>query len=133
MTKPFTFELVSPEKLVFSGEAEMVVIPAEEGDLGVLAEHAPLIATVRPGVIRVYNNGAVSQRVFVAGGFVEVTKDRCTMLADAAMDVTKIDRAAAEQDLLKLVNESPTATDRHAADVQNRKMAVAKAKVAAAS
>ena len=106
MPKPFKFELVSPEKLMFSGEAEMVVIPAEEGDLGVLAEHSPLIATVRPGVIRVYNNGAVTQRVFVAGGFVEVTQDRCTMLADSAVAVTDIDRTQAQNDLLKLNTES---------------------------
>ena len=93
------FELVSPEHLLVSERVEMVVVPGTEGDFGVLPRHTPMISTVRPGVIRVYESGAVKDSIFVAGGFAEVTPARCTVLADLAMPIAEIDRAAAEQQL----------------------------------
>ena len=93
------FELVSPERLLFSESVEMVVVPGGEGDFGVLPRHTPMISTVRPGVIRVYEGGSVKERIFVGGGFAEVTPRRCTVLADQAMPVDEIDRAEAEQQL----------------------------------
>ncbi len=93
------FELVSPERLLLSEEVEMVVVPGTDGDFGVLPRHTPMISTVRPGVIRVYEKGAVKESIFVAGGFAEVTPERCTVLADQAMPVAEIDRAAAERQL----------------------------------
>jgi F-type H+-transporting ATPase subunit epsilon len=93
------FELVSPEHLLVSERVEMVVVPGTEGDFGVLPRHTPMISTVRPGVIRVYERGAVKDSIFVSGGFAEVTPARCTVLADLAMPVAEIDRAAAEQQL----------------------------------
>jgi len=93
------FELVSPEALVLSRDVEMVVVPGSEGDFGVLPRHTPLISNVRPGVLRVYESGQVTERIFVAGGFAEVTPARCTVLADEAMPVAEIDRAAAEKAL----------------------------------
>jgi F-type H+-transporting ATPase subunit epsilon len=93
------FELVSPEHLLISERVEMVVVPGTEGDFGVLPRHTPMISTVRPGVIRVYEGGAVRESIFVAGGFAEVTPARCTVLADLAMPTAEIDRAAAEQQL----------------------------------
>jgi len=93
------FELVSPEQLLISEEVEMVVVPGSEGDFGVLPGHSPIITTVRPGVIHVFSNGAISSRVFVAGGFSEVTRDRCTVLAEEAVSVDKIDKAKVESDL----------------------------------
>jgi F-type H+-transporting ATPase subunit epsilon len=93
------FELVSPERLLLSRAVEMVVVPGSEGDFGVLPGHAPFISQVRPGVIEVYENGAVTDRIFVAGGFAEVTGERCTVLAEEAKPVGDIDRAAAEADL----------------------------------
>ena len=93
------FELVSPERLELSEDVEMVVVPGAEGDFGVLPRHTPMISTVRPGVIRVFENGAATTRIFVAGGFAEVTPERCTVLADQAIPVADIDRAAAEQQL----------------------------------
>jgi len=94
------FELVSPEKLLLSQAVDMVVVPGGDGDFGVLPRHAPLISTVRPGVISVYENrSAVSQRLFVAGGFAEVTPERCTVLADEAEPLEQIDRGATEQAL----------------------------------
>ncbi len=93
------FELVSPERLLLSEEVEMVVVPGTEGDFGVLPRHTPMISTLRPGVIRVYEKDAVKESIFVAGGFAEVTPERCTVLADHAVPVAEIDRAAAEQQL----------------------------------
>src|SRR3546814_17813229 len=77
----------------------MVVVPGEEGDFGVLVRHAPLISTLRPGVIKVHNGGSVTEQIFVAGGFAEVTPSRCTVLAEEALPVGEIDRAKAEQRL----------------------------------
>ena len=93
------FELVSPERLLLSQEVDMVVVPGEEGDFGVLERHSPMISTLRPGVIQVHDGGSVSERIFVAGGFAEVTPARCTVLAEEALPVGEIDRAAAEQRL----------------------------------
>ncbi len=93
------FELVTPEQLLLSRGVEMVVVPGAEGDFGVLPRHTPMISNVRPGVIRVYEGGKVTEDIFVAGGFAEVTPARCTVLADQAMPVAELDRAAAEQRL----------------------------------
>ena len=93
------FELVSPEKLLLSDDVEMVVVPGAEGDFGVLPGHAPMISTVRPGVIHVFEGGSVKSRIFVAGGFAEVTAERCTVLAEEAVPLDEIDRAGVEKDL----------------------------------
>ena len=93
------FELVTPEQLLLSRGVEMVVVPGAEGDFGVLPRHTPMTSNVRPGVIRVYEGGKVTEDIFVAGGFAEVTPARCTVLADQAMPVAELDRAAAEQRL----------------------------------
>jgi F-type H+-transporting ATPase subunit epsilon len=89
-----TFELVSPERLLLSKTVDMVVLPGSEGLFGVLGGHAPLIATLRPGVLDVHENGAVTDRIFVGGGFAEVTPDRCVVLAETATPMKDLDRAA---------------------------------------
>ena len=99
MADQIQFELVSPERLLVSEPVEMVVVPGAEGDFGVLPGHAPLVSTVRPGVIVVFEGNKVTQRIFVAGGFAEVTGERCTVLAEQAMPVADIDRAAAEAEI----------------------------------
>ena len=90
------FELVSPERLILSQAVDMVVVPGAEGDFGVLPRHAPLISTLRPGVIRVFEGREVKNRIFVAGGFAEVTPERCTVLADEAVPLASLDRSAIE-------------------------------------
>jgi len=85
------FELVSPEKLVFSGEVEQVDVPGAEGDFGVLAGHAPFVTTLRPGILTVHGGGA-AQRIVVLGGFAEVSAQGLTVLADVAEAVEGIDR-----------------------------------------
>ena len=86
------FELVSPEKLVFSGEVNQVDVPGAEGDFGVLEGHAPTVATLRPGILTVHAAGG-SQRIVVLGGFAEVSSSGLTILADVAEDATSIDPA----------------------------------------
>jgi F-type H+-transporting ATPase subunit epsilon len=81
MTEKVEFELVSPERLLVAKAVDMVVVPGTEGDFGVLRGHAPLISTLRLGVIDIHDAGAVAERIFVAGGFAEVTAERCTVLA----------------------------------------------------
>jgi len=88
----FHFELVSPEKLLFSGEVEQVDVPGAEGDFGVLAEHAPMVTTLRPGILTVHGAGG-QQKIVVLGGFAEVSADGLTVLADVAEAVDDIDRS----------------------------------------
>ncbi len=74
-------EIVSPEKLLLSRSVDMVVIPAAEGDMGVLAGHSPMIVTLRGGTISLYEGDRITDKLFVSGGFAEVTTERCTILA----------------------------------------------------
>jgi len=89
----FPFYLVSPEKLVFSGEVDQVDIPGSEGDLGVLAGHAPVVATIRPGIMTVYADGK-EEKIVVLGGIAEVSATGLTVLADVATSVEDLDKAA---------------------------------------
>ena len=127
------FELVSPEKLLLSEPVEMVVVPGEEGDFGVLHQHAPFISAVRPGVIKVHNGGKVTEQIFVSGGFAEVTPARCTVLAEQAVAVADIDRGAAEQQLRDAREDLADAKDEHQRDQAERQIAVAEAMMAAAT
>ena len=89
----FHFELVSPEKLLFSGEVDQVDVPGAEGDFGVLAGHAPLVSLVRPGILTVYSGGN-AQKIVVHGGFAEVSPKGLTVLADMAAAAEDVDHAA---------------------------------------
>ena len=93
MSETTQFELVSPERLLLSEPVDMVVVPGAEGYFGVLARHQPMISTLVPGVIEVHKDGRISERLFVGGGFAEVTEDRCTVLAEVAVAVDDIDAA----------------------------------------
>ncbi|MCG2630005.1 F0F1 ATP synthase subunit epsilon [Bradyrhizobium sp. WYCCWR 13023] len=88
----FHFDLVSPEKLAFSGEVDQVDVPGWEGDFGVLAGHAPFVAAVRPGILTIISGGQ-KQKVIVLGGLAEVSDDRLTVLADVATSLDELDRA----------------------------------------
>ena len=96
MADTLEFELVSPEKLVLSAPVEMVVVPGKEGDFGVLPGHAPMMSTIRMGVISTYEGGNIDKRIFVAGGFAEVTQEHCTVLAEEAVALDAIDRTEAD-------------------------------------
>ena len=88
----FHFDLVSPEKLAFSGEVDQVDVPGAEGDFGVLAGHAPVVAAIRPGILTV-TSGGVHQKIIVLGGLAEVSEKGLTVLADVATSMQEIDRA----------------------------------------
>jgi F-type H+-transporting ATPase subunit epsilon len=89
----FHFDLVSPEKLAFSGEVDQVDVPGAEGDFGVLAGHAPVVAAIRPGILVVWNGGT-KQKIIVLGGLAEVSEKGLTVLADVATDIAEVDRKA---------------------------------------
>jgi len=105
MAEKLQFELVSPEKLLLSEPVAMVVVPGGEGNFGVLPGHALLISTVRPGVLDVYADepNAVTERIFVAGGFAEVTPERCTVLADEAVPIASLERGDLDAEQKTLV------------------------------
>jgi F-type H+-transporting ATPase subunit epsilon len=88
----FHFDLVSPEKLAFSGEVDQVDVPGAEGDFGVLAGHAPVVAAIRPGILTVTTGGS-RQKIIVLGGLAEVSEKGLTVLADVATSIDELDRA----------------------------------------
>ena len=108
---PVQFELVSPERLIISTEVDVVVVPGTEGNFGVLPGHSPLISTIRPGTIDIYQGGAVTERVFVVGGIAEVTPERCTVLAEDAMAPDALERGAIEAELQTAESNLPILRD----------------------
>ena len=133
MADKVEFELVSPERLLMSRAVEMVVVPGVEGDFGVLAGHAPLISTVRPGIIEVHEDGKITDRIFVAGGFAEVKAERCTVLAEVAMPVGEIDRGKVEGELDDLADDLAAAKTEDDRDALQAKIVVAESKLQAIS
>jgi F-type H+-transporting ATPase subunit epsilon len=96
---PVDLEIVSPERLLLSRPVDMVVIPAAEGELGVLERHAPMIVLLRGGTVRLYQGNQVTDRLFVSGGFAEITPERVTVLADEATPLNALSRAEGERRL----------------------------------
>jgi len=94
-----SLEIVSPEKLLLSRPVDMVVIPASEGDMGVLEGHTPMIVMLRGGTIDLYDGDRISDRLFVTGGFAEITPERCTVLANRAIPLAEVNKADAERQL----------------------------------
>jgi F-type H+-transporting ATPase subunit epsilon len=105
------FELVTPERLVLSEMVGMVVVPGTEGNFGVLPGHAPLISSIRPGTIDIYEGQTVTRRLFVVSGIAEVTPERCTVLADEAMPPEELDRGSIEAELQTLQGNLPSLRD----------------------
>lgn len=114
----FHFELISPEKLVFSGEVEAVIVPGTEGEFTVLKDHAPLISSLKPGIVVIDESPAKKSRLFVPGGFAEVAPSGLTILADQAIDVSDLDAAALDAEAEKaaaLASEAKSDEARRAA------------------
>src|SRR5947208_16623067 len=105
---PVQFELVSPERLIVSTEVDMVVVPGTEGNFGVLPGHAPLISTIRPGTVDLYQGRTITERIFVVGGIADVTPERCTVLADEAIAPDALDRAALDLELTNVEGNLPS-------------------------
>jgi F-type H+-transporting ATPase subunit epsilon len=131
MPESFKLELVSPEKLILSEDVEMVVLPGGEGDFGVLCGHSPVISTLRPGTISVFEGGAVKLRIFVSAGFAEVNSEGCTVLAEEAENVEDLDRAAIEKMLADASDDLRSAEDARARQNAAGQVAVAEAKLGA--
>jgi F-type H+-transporting ATPase subunit epsilon len=118
---PVNLEIVSPERLLLSRPVDMVVIPASEGDMGVLEGHAPVIVTLRGGVIALYEGERITDQMYVAGGFAEVTPERCTVLANEVMVPADLSREEGERRLAEA--EAHYATI-EASDVEGEELAL---------
>ncbi len=121
MTEKVAFELVSPDRLLVSEDVDMVVVPGTEGDFGVLFGHQPMISTVRPGIVEIQNAGSENRRIFVNGGFAEVTGDRCAVMTEEAVPVEDLERADLEQrikDAEEDVAEARSDLERHLIDLR---------------
>jgi F-type H+-transporting ATPase subunit epsilon len=131
MAEMVEFELVSPEEVLVTQLVDMVVVPGGDGDYGVLAGHVPMITTVRPGAITIFEEGRVTDRIFVTGGFAEVTGERITILIEKSVKVDKLDRAVVEQDLKNFAEDVEDAkTDDERGQAIN-KLEIAKAQLQA--
>jgi len=122
------FSLVSPEKILFDQEVTMVVVPGLEGDIGVLPNHAPLLTLLRPGVVSIYEGAKVLVKLFVDGGFCEVTPERCMALVTTGTPLDTLNKTALEmeiKDLLEDREDSRTPEEQSKTD-QNLEIARAK-------
>ena len=127
-----TFELVTPERLEKSVDAELVAVPGAEGDFGVLPGHAPTITALRPGVVSVFATmGSASDDIFVSGGFAEITDERVVVLADSAKPVAEISQEDAQLALTEAQAAVSAASSDGEAMVAVQQLAVAEAMIRA--
>jgi len=127
MADRLQFELVTPERLLLSEMVEMVVVPGTEGNFGVLPGHAPLISTIRPGIIEIYQGQTITRRIFIVSGTAEVTPARCTVLADEAVSPDSLDRGSIEADLRIVEGNLPSLREqvaRAAADTGRERLLI---------
>jgi F-type H+-transporting ATPase subunit epsilon len=127
MADRLQFELVTPERLLLSEIVEMVVVPGTEGNFGVLPGHAPLISTIRPGIIEIYQGQTITRRIFIVSGTAEVTPERCTVLADEAVSPDSLDRGSIEADLRIVEGNLPSLREqvaRAAADTGRERLLI---------
>ena len=117
MADTFKFELVSPERLLVSGEVEQVLVPGSEGDFTMLAHHAPLLTSLRPGLLEIVSSGAERRRYFVRGGFAEVGPQGLTVLAETAIDLVELEAETLNQAIKDAEEDIADAKD----DVQRNK------------
>jgi F-type H+-transporting ATPase subunit epsilon len=132
MAGQLQFDLVSPERLLLSEPVDQVIVPGVEGDFAALPEHMNLISLIRPGVLYVYKSGGTPERIFVGGGFAEVTATGCTVLAELAQPVAEIDRAAAEKAIADAREDVADAKDDVARAIAQNELNIAEARLAAA-
>jgi F-type H+-transporting ATPase subunit epsilon len=121
MADKIAFELVSPDRLLISEDVDMIVVPGTEGDFGVLLGHQPMISTVRPGILEVQNSGGEDRRIFVNGGFAEITSDRCAVMTEEAVPVEDLKRGDLEKrirDAEEDAQEARSDLERHLLDLK---------------
>ena len=131
---PTLLEIVAPDRLLLSQPVDMAVIPASEGDLGVLPGHSPMIVLLRGGTITLHEGGQPTAQLYVSGGFAEITPERCTVLADEATPVAEVSRATGEERLRAAEAEYAAADKMNvpALDAAQARMQSARAMIAAA-
>jgi F-type H+-transporting ATPase subunit epsilon len=95
----FNFELVSPEKMLFSGPVESVIVPSADGEMTVFAGHAPVMAMLKPGIISVSDGKNAARRVFVRGGFADISGGAVTILAEQALAVEDLTQAILDKEI----------------------------------
>ena len=132
MEQTIQFELVSPEAKLVSEPVKMAVIPGTEGEIGVLAGHSSLVASLKPGVVELhFDDGQSTRKVFIAGGFADVTPELCTVLAEQAVNVNDLDQAALEQKIVNLTEDLSLASEPMDKARIQRRIDLEKAKLAA--
>ena len=132
---PIQVEIVSPEKVLLSKSVDMAVVPSVEGDIAAMEQHAPVIVLLRGGLVSLHQGDTVTDRLFVAGGFAEITADRCTVLADDAVPAGDLDRAEAERRLAEAQDQwgRVDMTDLEAVPAAAERLQVAQSRVDAAN
>jgi F-type H+-transporting ATPase subunit epsilon len=105
------FELVSPAKLLYSGEVAAVTLPGSEGDMGIMPGHAPVLSTLRPGVLIISREGAADEKIFVRGGFAEVNPQGLTVLAEIAIPIAELNAEALAQQVRNAEEDLADAKD----------------------
>lgn len=99
------FDLVSPEKSLFSDDVDMVVIPGKNGYFGILQEHAPFVTSLNPGLIGIYKDGKRKERIYVKSGFADVTPHQCTVLAEEAILISTLDLEKLQKNLIEMESD----------------------------
>ena len=114
MAETTLFELVSPERLILSKDVSMVVVPGSEGLFGVLPRHTSMLSALAPGVIDVYEDDIITERLFVVNGFAEVTGDRCTVLAEDVIPIEELNPDELEKKIEEMRVDARNASDKEA-------------------
>tara|TARA_B100001079_G_scaffold19550_1_gene15476 strand:+ start:715 stop:1113 length:399 start_codon:yes stop_codon:yes gene_type:complete len=119
-----SFDLVSPEQLLFNDEAGMIIVPGKDGDIGVLSGHSKVLSSLRPGRVMVYGeNKNLLKSFFVAGGFVEINPEKCIVLAEGVNEMSDLDKSSIQQQIQEL--------ESGASDSAKEELAIAQSKIAA--
>ena len=124
METTISFDLVSPENLVFNDKVGMIIVPGKEGDIGVLPGHSKLLSSLRPGRVMVYGESKnLLKSFFVSAGFVEINPEKCIVLAEEVQEMTALDKNSIEQEIRDLENET--------SDESKQQYLIAKSKIEA--
>ena len=118
----FSFELVSPERLMFSGQVEAVVVPGTEGEFTVLKDHAPLMSTLKPGIVEIDETPSKKVRLFVRGGFADVSPTGLTILAEQAIPLEELDAAKIDQQIKNAEEDVSDASSDEGRRLANEKL-----------
>lgn len=128
----FDFELVSPERKLMSEKAWQVTIPGQEGDFGVRANHSSVVSSIRPGVVEIISTqGAAPTKIFIAGGFADVTASNCTILAEEAMMLEDLNQDQIEKDIAEIEKNLAATKDKVEEIRYTKQLEMAKAKLTA--